>query len=185
LPAWEYFYGNIFMSYKRKVGNGAYNTKHRMFLRLYKEEGGYERFLEDRNKRLEEQEYRAFNWNGIRFRSNLEVAYAKYLESQRLAGVILKWDYEAVNFELGSIEFDRYRPDFLVTRNAIAKKEIHETKGNLRRKDVRKGFSKFARFATRFQRKYRFFLVTCDNDGAFRLTEYPRQKQELSINARS
>ena len=55
-----------------------------------------------------------------------EAAYADYLESLKLGGQIIKWQFEAIKLRLADNTF--YTPDFLVL-NADNFMEIHKVKG--------------------------------------------------------
>lgn len=65
--------------------------------------------------------------NGRPYRSKSEARYAEYLEVQRRAGLVVKWDYEALTLLLG-IDV-RYTPDFVVVM-PNQRVEAHEIKAN-------------------------------------------------------
>lgn len=56
-----------------------------------------------------------------------ETAYAKHLEEQRIAGVVLWYKFEGVKLRLGEKTF--YTPDFAVMQ-ASGQIELHEVKGH-------------------------------------------------------
>ena len=58
--------------------------------------------------------------------NGLEAEYAAYLDTLKLAGEVLWWEFEGVKFRLGDDCW--YRPDFLVML-ASGCLEAHETKG--------------------------------------------------------
>ena len=61
--------------------------------------------------------------------NKLEARYAEELENRRWAGLIQRWDYEAVKLRLADGAF--YTPDFrVVDREGFV--EMHETKGFMR-----------------------------------------------------
>ena len=103
-------------------------------------------------------------------KSQLEVDYAAYLESLRMAGEILTWAYERVSIHLA--DNTSYKPDFLVITQR-GKIEMHETKGFWREKD-------WIKFKTAAAQNpwFSFVSVMRAKDGSWNTHRYDDAKEQ-------
>ena len=101
-----------------------------------------------------------------RFRTKSEARYAQYLEGLRLAGEIVRWEYEPITLKIG-VDC-RYTPDFLVvTREQwsedagpmITELQFREVKGPHAHRE--KGIVKLRAAAKQYP-EFSFMLVTID-----------------------
>ena len=94
--------------------------------------------------------------------NQLESRYAEHLEARRLAGEIVRYDYELVAFKLA--HDCRYHPDFMVML-ADGTIEFHETKGFMR------GDADVKLRVAAAQTPFIFRLITRSKDGAWNISE--------------